>query len=599
MLEVKNLKVALKTPGRRLNVVSDVGFVVRAGECFALVGESGCGKSMTALSLMRLLPEGMVIEAGSIRLKNEELLTLTEKEMLSVRGSRISMIFQEPATSLNPVVTVGDQIVEAVRLHEDVTYQQAKVRALEWLDRVGIDAPQKRFDAFAHELSGGQKQRVMIAMALACRPDVVVADEPTTALDVTLQAQILDLLKDLQQKEGIALVLITHDLAVVKRYADKIALMYAGQIVEEQSAAKFFAQPRHPYAKQLLKTLPTKEKTGEDLLSIKGNVPELAAMPEGCRYAPRCPIAKKECRQTCPPLIKVDDGTVRCGLSTETFQWGQAKKIGKLAEGETVFEVRDFSVAYVKPRGIFRPKETYDAVRDVSLAVREGGTLALVGESGSGKTTLVKAALGLLSEAKVSGSVKIVGRDAFTSHGRFVPDLRKYAQIVFQDPFASLDPRMTVGACIREGMRALMPKMDAAAQNARMLELLDQVGLSASAAEKLPHEFSGGQRQRIAIARALSVSPKVLVCDEPTSALDVSVQAQILNLLREIQRETSIALVCITHNFAVVEYMADWVAVMKDGSLVEAGSAEEVLTRPQEAYTKTLLSAVPRITLSD
>ena len=596
MLEVSRLKVVIDAGNRLLEAVSDVSFTVNKGECFALVGESGCGKSMTALSVLRLLPEGVSIASGSIRLNDIELLDLTEKQMQSVRGAKVSMIFQEPATSLNPVMTVGDQIVEAVRLHENVTPSQAKRIALEWLERVGIDNPEKRFDAFAHELSGGQKQRVMIAMALACKPDVVVADEPTTALDVTLQAQILDLLKRLQKEREIALLLITHDLAVVKRNADRVALMYAGQIVEEQSVEKFFASPAHPYAGQLLSAVPGKDKAGKKLVHIKGSVPELSEMPEGCRYAPRCPLASEKCRQTLPQWTVLENGAgVRCfgvNLSVEAVNLEDSLESHA---GKEVFSVKNLSVQYVKSRGFLRGNDVFDAVKGVSLSIAAGTTLALVGESGSGKTTLAKAALGLLEDACVTGDVFIDGQSAYFHKSKFDARLRRDVQIVFQDPFASLDPRMTVGECIAEGICALVPEMTPQAREEKIRSLLAQVGLSESAVHKLPHEFSGGQRQRIAIARALAVAPKVLICDEPTSALDVSVQAQVLNLLREIQVQTGIAILLITHNFAVVEYFADTVAVMKKGRLVEYGPAAKILQTPGNDYTKTLLAAVPRL----
>ncbi len=599
MLEVKNLKVQIDAPNRVLEAVSGVSFTVNKGECFALVGESGCGKSMTAFSIMRLLPEGVYVSEGSIRVGGIELLELTEKQMQSVRGAKVSMIFQEPATSLNPVMTVGDQIVEAVRLHEKVSKAEARAIAIKWLDRVGIDEPEKRFSAFAHELSGGQKQRVMIAMALACKPDVVVADEPTTALDVTLQAQILDLLKRLQKEREIALLLITHDLAVVKTYADRVALMYAGLIVEEQSVADFFAAPKHPYAKQLLSAVPGKDKAGRELVHIKGIVPELSDMPAGCRYAPRCPLAKDKCTKSLPELQMIGDGVyARCFEIDKTFEEARLKLTRTIEKGEDVFTVQNLSVKYVKSKGVIAEllhgKDVFEAVADVSLTLARGTTLALVGESGSGKTTLAKAALGLLEDALVTGTVTIAGQAAYHK-SKFDPKLRSAVQIVFQDPFASLDPRMTVGECIREGLSALVPDMDKAQQGRRIAQLLKQVGLPESAAGKLPHEFSGGQRQRIAIARALAVSPKVLVCDEPTSALDVSVQAQVLNLLKEIQAQTGIAILLITHNFAVVEYIADTVAVMKKGRLVECGPASEILEHPQNDYTKELLAAVPRL----
>lgn len=595
ILNVKNLSVRIGGQ-TSLTAVDDVSFSIRSGECFALVGESGCGKSLTALSLMRLLPEGLYIDRGEVRLNGTDLLELTEREMQAVRGDRIAMIFQEPATSLNPVMTVGEQIVEAVRLHERVSKEEARQRALQWLARVGLDEPQKRFEAFAHELSGGQKQRVMIAMALACRPDVVVADEPTTALDVTRQAQILDLLKELQKEHGIALLLITHDLALVRQYADRVALMYAGQIVEQSKVSDFFENPSHPYARLLLSAVPSADKSAQTLTGIAGSVPELSAMPSGCRFAPRCPAAKEACLQKCPAMRPTVPGRlVRCFYPDSPVTSSTTHLQKTMRSEEKVLKLTDVSVTYGSRGGLFSRQKAFEAVSHATLSLARGKTLALVGESGSGKTTLGKAALGLLENATVSGSVEIAGEVAFDARGRFKRHLRSCAQIVFQDPFASLDPRMSVGELVSEGIMALCPGLSRADARRKVSELLDSVGLPSAAADRLAHEFSGGQRQRIAIARALAVEPQIVVCDEPTSALDVSVQAQILNLLREIQAEQGVSYLFITHNFAVVEFMAHEVAVMQHGRIVESGTAAEVLTHPQHAYTQTLLAAVPRL----
>ena len=595
ILNVKNLSVRIGGQ-TSLTAVDDVSFSIHSGECFALVGESGCGKSLTALSLMRLLPDGLYIDRGEVHLNGTDLLELTEREMQAVRGDRIAMIFQEPATSLNPVMTVGEQIVEAVRLHERVSKEEARQRALQWLARVGLDEPQKRFDAFAHELSGGQKQRVMIAMALPCRPDVVVADEPTTALDVTRQAQILDLLKELQKEHGIALLLITHDLALVRQYADRVALMYAGQIVEQSKVSDFFENPSHPYARLLLSAVPSADKSAQTLTGIAGSVPELSAMPSGCRFAPRCPAAKEACLQKCPAMRPMVPGRlVRCFYPDSPVTSSTTQLQKTMRSEETVLKLTDVSVTYGSRGGLFFRQKAFEAVSHATLSLARGKTLALVGESGSGKTTLGKAALGLLENAAVSGSVEIAGEVAFDARGRFKRHLRSCAQIVFQDPFASLDPRMSVGELVSEGIMALCPGLSKADARRKVSELLDSVGLPSAAADRLAHEFSGGQRQRIAIARALAVEPQIVVCDEPTSALDVSVQAQILNLLREIQAEQGVSYLFITHNFAVVEFMAHEVAVMQHGRIVESGTAAEVLTHPQRAYTQTLLAAVPRL----
>lgn len=595
VLRVENLTVRIGSRNP-LEAVTDVSFTLTKGECFALVGESGCGKSLTALSLMRLLPEGVHAQSGKVILSGTDLMALTEGEMQSVRGAKIAMIFQEPATSLNPVMTVGDQIVEAVRLHEAADRKTARARALEWLRRVGLDEPERRLSAFPHELSGGQKQRVMIAMALACEPDVLVADEPTTALDVTRQAQILDLLKELGKEKGVAILLITHDLALVRRYADRVALMYAGNIVESAPVKDFFERPLHPYAQLLLSAVPSADKSGRTLTGIAGAVPDLSAMPAGCRFAPRCPLAEASCGKTAPMLKKVAlERLVRCPKARVLeLSSGRALEFSSSSE-ETVLKLTDVSVTYEAGGGLFSRKKAFEAVRGVRLELKAGRTLALVGESGSGKTTLAKAALGLLTDARVTGGVEIAGSPAFDARGRFKHPLRAAAQIVFQDPFASLDPRMSVGELVAEGILAVRPETGKDEAKREVARLLERVGLPSGAFSRLAHEFSGGQRQRIAIARALAVRPRLVVCDEPTSALDVSVQAQILNLLRQIQAEEGVSYLFITHNFAVVEFMAHEAAVMRKGQVVEQGKAAQILTHPQHPYTRELLSAVPRL----
>lgn len=595
VLRVENLTVRIGSRNS-LEAVTDVSFTLTKGECFALVGESGCGKSLTALSLMRLLPEGVHAQSGKVILSGTNLMALTEGEMQSVRGAKIAMIFQEPATSLNPVMTVGDQIVEAVRLHEAADRKTARARALEWLRRVGLDEPERRLSAFPHELSGGQKQRVMIAMALACEPDVLVADEPTTALDVTRQAQILDLLKELGKEKGVAILLITHDLALVRRYADRVALMYAGNIVESAPVKDFFERPLHPYAQLLLSAVPSADKSGRTLTGIAGAVPDLSAMPACCRFAPRCPLAEASCGKTAPMLKKVAlERLVRCPKARVLeLSSGRALEFSSSSE-ETVLKLTDVSVTYEAGGGLFSRKKAFEAVRGVTLELKAGRTLALVGESGSGKTTLAKAALGLLTDARVTGGVEIAGSPAFDARGRFKHPLRAAAQIVFQDPFASLDPRMSVGELVAEGILAVRPETGKDEAKREVARLLERVGLPSGAFSRLAHEFSGGQRQRIAIARALAVRPRLVVCDEPTSALDVSVQAQILNLLRQIQAEEGVSYLFITHNFAVVEFMAHEAAVMRKGQVVEQGKAAQILTHPQHPYTRELLSAVPRL----
>lgn len=603
MLDVKSLAVDFYLPSGKVTALKDISFTVSPGETLALVGESGCGKSLTALALMRLLPAQAGVSAGDVVLDGVSLPDLPEDAMCRVRGAKMAMIFQEPATALNPVMTVGEQIAEVIRLHENPGKDVVRQKVLQWLTRVGIDKPEERIDAFPFELSGGQKQRVLIAIALAGNPDVVIADEPTTALDVTLQAQILDLLKDLQKERNLALLLITHDLAVVKRYADRVALMYAGEIVEEAPCSAFFASPLHPYAAGLLSAVPSTAKRGQHLSGIAGRVPNLNEMPAGCRFADRCAKAKEACRKAPVPQVPVkgdSDRRVRC-LNPGRLPAAHADVTeSPLTEtgSHEVLRAEHLSVTFVKSRGLFKKPLLTPAVNDVTLTVREGETVALVGESGSGKTTLGKAVLRLIEgDVRITGRVVCGGIEALTAKGEDLTKLRRANQMIFQDPFSSLDPRMSVGESITEGMRALGIGETKEERLKRAAGLLERVGLPASAAERLPHEFSGGQRQRIAIARALAANPRLIICDEPTSALDVSVQAQILNLMKAIQKETGVAYLFITHNFAVVEYLADRVAVMEKGRLVEAGDAAEVLCNPQAAYTKRFLKAVPRLDL--
>ena len=615
-LRVDGLQVELAADAGLVRAVEGLRLTIARGETFALVGESGCGKSVTALALMRLLPENGRVAAGSVRLAGDELLDLPESRMRDVRGGRVGMIFQEPATSLNPVMTIGTQIVEAIEAHTALRGAPARAQALEWLRRVGIPDPERRIDDYPFRLSGGQKQRVMIAIALAAEPEFLIADEPTTALDVTIQKQILDLLRELQRERGLGLLLITHDLGVVAGMAHTVALMYAGQIVEVAPAGRFFAEPQHPYARLLLRAVPEAGKRGAVLAAIPGSVPPLWRRFEGCRFVERCDRAFERCRGKRPALVDTAPGrTVRCLLYGEgaTAGEGAAAAPWPAAEprpadrtpppavagpaGDAVLEVRGLGVRFASRRGLLpRGRSEIVAVDDVSFRLAPGRTLALVGESGCGKTTTGKAVLQLLrGSARTSGQALWRGDDLFTLHGEALRRARRELQIVFQDPFASLNPRRRVFEAIEEGLVALRPELDAAARRARIEALVERVGLRADALERWPHEFSGGQRQRIAIARALAVEPRLLVCDEPTSALDVSVQAQILNLLRTLQRELGVSYLFITHNIGVVEYIADEIVVMRGGRVEEAGRADEVLGRPRSDYTRRLLDAVPRL----
>ena len=626
MLNIQNLKVALDSESGLVKAIDGLTLAIERGQTFALVGESGCGKSMTALALMRLLPENGRVTDGRIELRGEDTLALPESRMRTVRGRRVAMIFQEPSTSLNPVMRVGDQIVEAIETHTELRGEAARAKAIDWMKRVGIPQPEQRIDEYPFRLSGGQKQRVMIAIALAAEPEFLVADEPTTALDVTIQKQILDLLKDLQRERGLGLLLITHDLGVVSGMADQVALMYAGQIIEVSSAEEFFARPKHPYARLLMQALPDTSKRGGTLAAIAGTVPPLWQEFHACRFAPRCDRVFDTCRQQAPGLTPLPAGaSVRCFLYepevvADAARRAQAALAGQAAEGalaaapvpatqpanpeeatkllgETLLDVQDLHVRFPIRRGFMqRVHGSFNAVDGISFKIRAGETLALVGESGCGKTTTGKAIVQLLRhQALIDGKALFNGQDLFTLEGDALRLARRSIQIIFQDPFASLDPRMRVFDILEEGLLALRPELDEAARRATLERLVDQVGLRRDALARYPHEFSGGQRQRIAIARALAVEPKLIVCDEPTSALDVSVQAQILNLLRELQRELGVSFLFITHNIGVVEYIADHIAVMQRGRIEETGSSQAVLSKPQSAYTQTLLAAVPRI----
>jgi peptide/nickel transport system ATP-binding protein len=599
-LEVEKLQTVLDTPAGQVRAVDGVSFELRAGECFALVGESGSGKSMTALSLMRLLPEAGRIAAGRVALDSIDLLSLPEAAMRAVRGRRIAMIFQEPGTALNPVLTIGRQIVEVIERHSEE--KQPAKKALELLHAVGIPEAERRFHEYPFQLSGGQKQRVMIAGALAVEPEVLIADEPTTALDVTIQAQILDLLKELQAKRRMALLLITHDLGIVAEMADRVAVMYAGEIVELADRDSFFRAPQHPYSQKLFAALPTPHGRSGELAVIRGQVPALTRRFDHCRFAERCEQVFARCRGEPPRLAEPLPGHyARCHLreagpaGRRSHAPGEAS--GPVARGAAravLLEVHDLKVHFPIRRGVLRRTVGYvKAVDGVSLALREGRTLALVGESGSGKTTAGKAILRLIEPT--GGSVRYAGEELGSLSRAALRSKRAAMQIVFQDPYGSLNPRLRVGEILIEGMRSLNVLKSDAERLARLEELLAEVGLPPDALRRYPHEFSGGQRQRIAIARALAVEPRLIVCDEPTSALDVSVQAQILNLLRSLQRRHGIAYLFITHNIAVVDYLAHEVAVMLQGRIVERGTVDEVLRDPQHAYTKELLAAVPRI----
>ncbi len=597
MLEVKNITTEIQSTDECIRAVDDLSINIKNGEIYALVGESGCGKSMTALSVLRLLPDAGRVATGTVTIDGTEVMGLPESMMRHIRAGKVSLIFQEPATSLNPVMTVGDQILETIYLHTELRGSEAKAKALEWLKKVQIPEPEKRIDMFPHELSGGQKQRVMIAMALAAEPQYLIADEPTTALDVTVQAQILDLLKELRRSENIGILLITHDLAVVSQIADTVGLMYAGELVEEAPAAEFFQHPQHPYARSLLKALPDGKSKGEELTAVPGVVPPLSTNFTCCRFADRCDHCRAECRNGLVKLTGDATHRIRCLFPIKDSVVLPKKTTGETDEQknpETVLKVKDYNVWFPQRGSVFKKTEYIKAVKDVSFEVKKGQTTALVGESGSGKTTVARGILQLLRKyTYISGTVELNGRDLVSAQGSDLLDLRRKMQVIFQDPFSSLNPRMRVKEVLLEGLESLHPEYSNEENLEKIESILIRCGLRKDALYRYPHEFSGGQRQRLAIARALVVEPELLICDEPTSALDVSVQAQVLNLLNEIQRERQISMLFITHNFGVVQYLADEVVVMKSGEVVETGSASEVLNSPKHLYTKQLLSAVP------
>lgn len=555
LLEVRDLRVNFGVH----EAVRGVSFDIAAGETLALVGESGSGKSATALSLMQLVAEpGRV--TGSVRFEGRELLGLPPKAVRELRGRQISMIFQEPMTSLNPVLPVGAQIVETLRQHETLSRQAARARAVELLDLVRIPEPQRRFDDYPHELSGGQRQRVMIAMAVACRPRLLIADEPTTALDVTIQARILELLDALRRELSMSLLLITHDLGVVADHADRVAVMLAGRKVEEAATPELFAYPRHAYTRGLLSA---SLNLADDLHYRSWTLPEI--------------------RHTVTSDRRGEEGGFVVVPRTVPER---AVSINPVVDAAPLLAVRDLRVTYPQRHGA----PAHHAVDGVSFDIGRGETVGLVGESGCGKSTLSRAIMRLTPVA--SGSIALEGTDLVALSERALRPLRRKAQMVFQDPYASLNPRRTVGD-ILETVLAVNSVGDATARRTRVRSALERVGLPAAALGRFPHEFSGGQRQRIGIARALVLEPALLICDEPVSALDVSIQAQILNLLVELKRELGLSVLFISHDLSVVRYVADRVHVMQQGKIIESGDHEDIWHAPRHPYTRTLLAAIP------
>jgi peptide/nickel transport system ATP-binding protein len=591
LLRIEDLTLTFTTPKGVGFPVHGLNLEIYPGETVALLGESGCGKSLTALSLMQLLPPGIHLHPDAhIFLDGTDLTRLPEVSLRALRGRKIAMIFQEPMTSLNPVMTVGDQLVEVLRLHTDLPASVWRARSIELLDMVGINEAAQHVDDYPHQFSGGMKQRVMIAMALAGEPDLLIADEPTTALDVTIQAQILQLMHQLQKRTGMAILLITHDLGVAQSVADRICVMYAGHLIEAASAEAFFENPKHPYSQGLLATVPSFTKRAQRLEVITGQVPALTETLPACRFAARCSHAWDLCFTAVPRYLVSGEHAVRCHLYdsdlSHPIPTGTPQAAPSLANNqekpsaELCLSVNDLRVYYPIRRGLLkRIKGWVKAVDGVSFELHKGKTLAVVGESGSGKTTLARTIMRLIRET--SGDINYHNQEP----------LHQWVQIIFQDPFSAMNPRLRVGDIISEGMRAQKTKLSAVQREQRVIALLKQVGLPAEAINRYPHQFSGGQRQRIGIARALAVNPKLIICDEPTSALDVSVQAQIINLLKSLQEELGIAYLFITHNLSVVSYLADEVLIMQAGHIVEQGPITRILKAPQHPYTRELLAA--------
>jgi peptide/nickel transport system ATP-binding protein len=606
LLEITDLRTEIKLREGVVHAVDGVTLGVAQGETLGIVGESGCGKTMTALSIINLLPTGGHIAAGSIALDGQEISSLSEENMRHIRGNEIGMIFQDPLTSLNPTMTVGRQISEVVRLHRDVTKEQAMDRAAEVLDLVGIPRVRERIKEYPHQFSGGMRQRVMIAMALACEPKLLIADEPTTALDVTIQKQILELIDDLRLRLGMSVILVTHDLGVIAGRADRVAVMYAGKISEITDTETLFTRPRHPYTEALFQALPDKAaEAGERLYSIPGLPPDLVHPPAGCRFAARCRYATDRCRTEEPPLAgEVAGHEFRCfypvGPSERTAT-GRLASYGASAPaeeretpeiGDTLLDVSHLVKDYAVTKGAVLQRRVgwLSAVADVNFTIRAGETFGLVGESGCGKSTIGKLVVGL--EKPTGGSISFEGKDLSKSSAREYRRERRNIQLMFQDSYASLDPRMRAGTLLREPL-VIQGIGTREEQREKVGEMLDKVGLPRSAADRYPHEFSGGQRQRLGFARALMLNPQLIVADEPVSALDVSIQAQVLNMMKELQRDLGLTYLFISHDLGVVRYLSEKIGVMYLGKLVEVGPAEEVYLRPAHPYTRGLLDSAP------
>jgi peptide/nickel transport system ATP-binding protein len=602
LLEVSDLRVTFQTDTEDVTAVRGLDFRVDAREVLAIVGESGSGKSASAMAVTGLLPAYAEV-SGSVRLHGDELIGLGDQQMSRVRGAKIGMVFQDPMSALTPVYTVGDQIAEALRTHQrTLSKQAAKARAVELLELVGIAQPERRARAFPHELSGGERQRVVIAIAIANDPDLIICDEPTTALDVTVQAQILDVLKTARDVTGAGVLIITHDLGVVAEFADRALVMYAGRAVEVAPVATLYGDRRMPYTAGLLGSVPRLEAPqGSRLVPIPGAPPSLAALPEGCPFAPRCPLAIDECRTAEPELVSVDTAHTAACIRTDQVTGRTAAEIYGVSTapvevppspGAVVVRVEDLVKTFRLTKGVVFRRQIGEvrAVDGISFELRQGRTLGIVGESGSGKSTTLHQILELT--APQGGSIEILGHDVATLDRRGRRALRADLQVVFQDPVASLDPRLPVFEVLAEPLTA--NGFDKSRVDDRVAELLSTVGMRREDASRYPAEFSGGQKQRIGIARALATQPKILALDEPVSALDVSIQAGIINLLLDLQARFGLSYLFVSHDLSVVKHLAHQVVVMFRGEVVEQGDADDVFADPQHPYTRRLLDAVPQ-----
>ncbi len=603
LLTVNNLRTEFALSKGFVAAVDDVSFELNEGECLGIVGESGCGKTTTGLSIMQLLPRNGKVAGGEILFDGHDLAKFSDKQMQDIRGNTIALIPQDPMTSLNPVMRIGRQIGEGLHIHRGASKAEGIKRALEVLEMVEMPNAKERLNQYPHELSGGLRQRVMIAMALVCNPKILIADEPTTALDVTIQAQILDILDGLRTHLGMAIILITHDMGVIAGRTDRVAVMYAGKKVEEATTEELFSRMHHPYAQALLASVPdigVSAASGARLSSISGLPPDLSHEIVGCRFADRCEFATEECRQSEPPLASAEDPN-HVFACFHPVQGAKQKLTVEVAEGSFVkrpesFEplvtisnlVKDFPI---RGNSIFRTSVgKVSAVANVNLTIGQGETLGIVGESGCGKTTIGRMIVGL--EGATSGSIAFSEDPTHLKGQAYRQALAKRRQMMFQDPYSSLDPRMRVRSIIREPLD--VHQMGTPEErNKRVLELMDEVGLSRDTVDRYPHEFSGGQRQRIGLARALALEPELIIADEPVSALDVSIQAQILNLMLDLRERRGLSLVLISHDLAVVQYVSDRIGVMYLGKLVELGPANDIFTAPAHHYTQGLLNAVP------